>query len=465
MRTASVLTLPVPASPLPDHSPLPSPTPRRLNPLFQQHVSYFARRVDVTNPYALADFAASLTTADARELQVRGDETVAAIARPLHPGAVSFVASRPDVHNPTPPFPSYWPQDVLETVELEPRLGKALLLLKKEQQLTSLQQAIKADVEKRIDKQQRTYFLMEQLKSIKKELGLEKDDKDALVAKFTERAAGLHMPPSAKAVFDEELEKLGVLERNSSEFNVTRSYLDWLTSVPWGKYSPDNFDLAAARSILDEDHYGMSDVKERILEFIAVGKLKGSVQGKILLLVGPPGVGKTSIGKSIARSLGRAFYRFSVGGLSDVAEIKGHRRTYIGAMPGKLIQCMKATAVSNPLVLVDEVRGGGGAVMFNTFKYPLLVFLTTRKTSNSPRLLFFPSPILPPLCRSTSWGKAAGTAAVTPPRRCWRCWTPPRTAPSWTTTWTPPWTPPRCSSCAQPTAPTPSLAPCWTEWR
>lgn len=178
---------------------------------------------------------------------------------------------------------------------------------------------------------------------------------DALVTKFQERVAGLKMPATAKTVFDEELEKLQVLERNSSEFNVTRTYLDWLTSIPWGKYSQDTFDLGAARSVLDEDHYGMSDVKDRILEFIAVGKLKGSVQGKIICMVGPPGVGKTSIGKSIARALGRQFFRFSVGGLSDVAEIKGHRRTYIGAMPGKLIQCMKSTGVSNPLVLVDEI--------------------------------------------------------------------------------------------------------------
>lgn len=175
------------------------------------------------------------------------------------------------------------------------------------------------------------------------------------MTKFQERVAGLKMPATAKQVFDEELEKLQVLERNSSEFNVTRSYLDWLTSIPWGKYSQDNFDLSLARKTLDEDHYGMQDVKERILEFIAVGKLKGSVQGKIICMVGPPGVGKTSIGKSIARSLNRQFYRFSVGGLSDVAEIKGHRRTYIGAMPGKLIQCMKSTAVSNPLVLIDEI--------------------------------------------------------------------------------------------------------------
>ena len=131
------------------------------------------------------------------------------------------------------------------------------------------------------------------------------------------------------------------LEKNSSEFNVTRNYLDWLTSLPWGNLSEDVFDVARAQDILDEEHHGMKDVKDRILEFIAVSKLKNSAQGKIICLVGPPGVGKTSIGKSIAKSLDREFYRFSVGGMSDVSEIKGHRRTYIGAMPGKPIQCLK----------------------------------------------------------------------------------------------------------------------------
>jgi ATP-dependent Lon protease len=146
-----------------------------------------------------------------------------------------------------------------------------------------------------------------------------------------------------------------MLEKNSSEFNVTRNYLDWLTQLPWGKSTEENFDLAKAKQVLDEDHYGLSDIKERILEFIAVSKLKGGVQGKILCFVGPPGVGKTSVGHSIARSLNREFYRFSVGGLSDVAEIKGHRRTYVGAMPGKVIQCLKTTQSSNPLILIDEI--------------------------------------------------------------------------------------------------------------
>ena len=146
-----------------------------------------------------------------------------------------------------------------------------------------------------------------------------------------------------------------MLEPASSEFNVTRNYLDWLTALPWGVHSEENFSLTRAEGVLSEDHYGLEDIKERILEFIAVGALVGSTQGKILCFVGPPGVGKTSIGKSIARALNREFFRFSVGGLTDVAEIKGHRRTYVGAMPGKLIQCFKATGTSNPVVLIDEV--------------------------------------------------------------------------------------------------------------
>ena len=190
------------------------------------------------------------------------------------------------------------------------------------------------------------------------------------------------------------------IEPASSEFNVTRNYLDWLTSLPWGRHSAELLDVAGAQAVLDEDHYGLEDVKQRILEFIAVGRLRGGTQGKILCLVGPPGVGKTSIGRSIARALGRAYYRFSVGGLSDVAEIKGeagggqgsgggwlrlrdvllaalavvqpvlltlahppcspvllagHRRTYVGAMPGKIVQCLKTTATSNPFVLIDEI--------------------------------------------------------------------------------------------------------------
>lgn len=289
----------------------------KLNPLFKEHMQYFSQRIDIHNPYKLADFAASVTTADGEELQ-----------------------------------------QVMEEMSCEFRLKKALELITKELELSKVQQVIKEQVEEKVSKNQRNYLLMEQLKAIKKELGMEKDDKDAMITKYRERIDAFpadSIPASVNDVFEEELNKMSMLEKNSSEFNVTRNYLDWLTQLPWGKSTEENFDLTKAKQILDEDHYGLSDIKERILEFIAVSKLKGGVQGKILCFVGPPGVGKTSIGHSIARSLNREFYRFSVGGLSDVAEIKGHRRTYVGAMPGKLIQCLKTTQSSNPLILIDEI--------------------------------------------------------------------------------------------------------------
>lgn len=210
-------------------------------------------------------------------------------------------------------------------------------------------------VEEKIKQTHRKYLLQEQLKIIKKELGLEKDDKDAIEEKFRERLKELVVPKHVMDVVDEELSKLALLDNHSSEFNVTRNYLDWLTSIPWGRQSDENLDLARAQSVLEEDHYGMEDVKKRVLEFIAVSQLRGSTQGKILCFHGPPGVGKTSIARSIARALGREYFRFSVGGMTDVAEIKGHRRTYVGAMPGKIIQCLKKTKTENPLVLIDEV--------------------------------------------------------------------------------------------------------------
>lgn len=283
----------------------------------------------------------------------------------------------------------------------------SLALLKKEYELSKLQQKIGKEVEEKVKQQHRKYILHEQLKVIKKELGLEKDDKDAIEEKYRERIRQKTVPKPIMDVLEEELNKLSFLESHSSEFkyvlnisichrvkkyalyiyiifvffSVTRNYLDWLTSMPWGVTSTENLDLQDAIKILDEDHYGMEDIKKRILgikmyfykyryylnnityykyhafiaEFIAVSQLKGSTQGKILCFHGPPGVGKTSIAKSISRALNREYFRFSVGGMTDVAEIKGHRRTYVGAMPGKVIQCLKKTKTENPLILIDEV--------------------------------------------------------------------------------------------------------------
>ena len=248
-------------------------------------------------------------------------------------------------------------QAVLEELDVYERLLKTMDLLKKEIEINNLQLKINKQVEEKVNSNQRRYLLQEQLKSIKKELGMEKDDKSALVSKFQERVDAFReaAPLEAIKVIEEELQKLSGLESTSAEFNVTRNYLDWLTLLPWGKFSDEILDVNYAKRVLDKDHYGLDDVKERILEFIAVASLQGRPQGKIICLVGPPGVGKTSIGKSIAKALGRQYYRFSVGGLSDVAEIKGHRRTYVGAMPGKLVQCLKKTETKNPLVLIDEI--------------------------------------------------------------------------------------------------------------
>jgi Lon-like ATP-dependent protease len=288
-----------------------------LHPLYNEQMRNFIQfGADFHDLSRLADLAASLTSGDSAALQA-----------------------------------------VLEELSVPERAERSLLLLRKEAELVKLQQDIGRRVEEKISKDQRKYFLMEQLRSIKKELGLEKDDKTALVQKFRERLEPVKdvLPEAASRVIEEELEKLSALEPASSEFSVTRNYLDWLTVLPWGRSSEERLDVDAAGAVLDEDHYGLIDVKNRILEFIAVGNLRGSTRGKILCLVGPPGVGKTSIGRSIARALDRSYFRFSVGGLSDVAEIKGHRRTYVGAMPGKMVQCLKATGTSNPLVLIDEI--------------------------------------------------------------------------------------------------------------
>ena len=290
----------------------------QLNPLFRDQITNFSINQVATNvfdePDKLADFAAAVSAGEVGELQ-----------------------------------------DVLEALVVEDRLRKALLVLKKELINAQLQSKLSRDVDSKIAKRQREYYLMEQLKGIKKELGMESDGKDKLIEKFKERANALKMPEGVRKVFDEELNKLMHLEPAASEANVTRNYLEWLTQIPWGVHSPENYSIAHAVSVLDEDHYGLKDVKDRILEFLAVGKLRGTVEGKILCFVGPPGVGKTSIGKSIARALNRQFFRFSVGGLTDVAEIKGHRRTYVGALPSKIIQALKRVGTENPLILIDEV--------------------------------------------------------------------------------------------------------------
>ena len=286
----------------------------KYDSLYQEQVKMFLSRHNFGDPDRLADFVASMTSSKREELQ-----------------------------------------EVLETLPIRNRLEKVLGLLKKELELVKLQDKISKQVEEGISENQRHFFLREQLKEIQKELGITKDDRTADIDRFRERLVKLTLTEEAEQKINEEIDKLSVLETGSSEYGVTRNYVDWLTSLPWGVHSKDKMDIGRARKILNRDHDGLDDVKERILEFLAVGKLKGEIGGSIILLVGPPGVGKTSIGQSVARAVGREFFRFSVGGMRDEAEIKGHRRTYVGAMPGKVIQALRRKKVANLIIMLDEV--------------------------------------------------------------------------------------------------------------
>ncbi len=286
----------------------------QLNPLHKEELNIFLSHSNLSDPGRLADFAAALTTADAKDLQ-----------------------------------------EVLETLAIRSRINKVLVLLRKEIDLSRLQIRITRQIEEKLSKQQREFFLREQLKAIRKELGLSKDDRESELERFQKRLEKLTLTDEARERIQEEMDKLRLLEPSSPEFNVTRNYLDWLTALPWGVLSHDSYDIGKASRRLDHEHYGLTDVKERIVEFLAVGILKGKITGSIVCFIGPPGVGKTSLGQSIARSVSRRFYRFSLGGIRDEAEIKGHRRTYIGALPGKFIQALKVCQSANPVIMLDEV--------------------------------------------------------------------------------------------------------------
>ena len=246
-------------------------------------------------------------------------------------------------------------QKVLETQDVRERMEQVLLFIKKEQELLRIQQKIQKQIGEKIEKSQRDYFLKEQLKTIREELGMPTDAKSGEYQRFKEILDKLKLESEVREAVDQELEKFKLMDPNASEFIVTRNYLDTIVSLPWTEPEPADFDLHAASKILDADHYGLDDVKDRITEFLAVRQLKKDIKGSIICLVGPPGVGKTSIGKSIARALGKQFFRFSVGGMRDEAEIKGHRRTYVGAMPGKIIQGLKIVKTKDPVFMIDEI--------------------------------------------------------------------------------------------------------------
>lgn len=286
----------------------------KINPLLQEQLKMMLQQLSYDQPTKLIDMVASILTSNAEKLQ-----------------------------------------DLLETFDLIKRAEKLIIMLREEIEVSQIQEKIQKQIDEKVNKQQKEFFLREQLKAIKKELGLEKDDKSTEIEKIEKRLKKLTLTEEAQKVINEEMEKLKVMEASSAEYNVTRSYLETLTDLPWGIFSKDNTNIKKARKILDDQHYGLDDVKDRILEFISTIIKRKKLSGSIICLVGPPGVGKTSIGKSIADALGRKFYRFSLGGMRDEAEIKGHRRTYIGAMPGKFIQSLKTTQTSNPVIMLDEI--------------------------------------------------------------------------------------------------------------
>lgn len=245
-------------------------------------------------------------------------------------------------------------QDILETVDIHERLNKISMLLKKEIEILNTEQRIKGRVQHQVEKNQREYYLTEQMKAIQKELG--RDDTQAEIAQLRTKAKGLGLSEEAQEKVEKELKRLETMPPLSSEAVVSRHYIDWLLSLPWSKTSKDRISISQAEKILDAHHAGLSKAKERIIEFLATKKFSGSHEkSPIVCLVGAPGVGKTSLGKSIADSLGKDFVRIALGGIRDEAEIRGHRRTYIGALPGKIIQAMRKAKTQNPVILLDEI--------------------------------------------------------------------------------------------------------------
>ncbi|MDR2608275.1 MAG: endopeptidase La [Treponema sp.] len=272
-----------------------------------------------------------------------------------HPGKIAdFIASILNIDKAEQ-------QKILEILNVRKRMEQVLVFIKKEQELLRIQKRIQKEINEKIEKSQRDYFLKEELKAIKTELGMVTDAKSSDYQKFREKFDAFHFEGEVKEAVDQELEKFNIMEPNSPEYVVTRNYLDLIASLPWMESEPEHFDLSRAQEILEADHYGLKDVKERIVEYLAVRKLRNDTKGSIICLVGPPGVGKTSVGRSIARSLGKEFFRFSVGGMRDEAEIKGHRRTYIGALPGKIIQGLKIVKTRDPVFMIDEIDKMGAS--------------------------------------------------------------------------------------------------------
>ncbi|MCA2978584.1 MAG: LON peptidase substrate-binding domain-containing protein, partial [Myxococcaceae bacterium] len=279
------------------------------------------------------------------ELPAAATELVESITHPGH--LADLIAANVDV-------PIEEKQAVLETVDLKARMKLVLELLNRKREILKLSNKIDSAVKGEMSKTQREYYLRQQLKAIKEELGEMGEDEEELDELAT-RIKNAQLPPDVEKVAHKELNRLKTIPAASSEYTVARTYLDWIADLPWNKMTEDNLDIENARKQLENDHYGIERVKKRMLEYLAVRKLKNDMKGPILCLVGPPGVGKTSLGQSIAKAVGRKFVRLALGGVRDEAEVRGHRRTYVGALPGRFIQQMKKAGTRNPLMLLDEI--------------------------------------------------------------------------------------------------------------
>lgn len=282
------------------------------NPLFSEEMRL--NMVNIDNPGKIADFITSILNIDKKDQQA-----------------------------------------VLEQLDVRARMEQVLIYIKKEQELLRIQKKVQAEINEKIEKNQRDYFLKEELKEIKQELGMPSDAKSSDYQKYKATIDSFGFEGEIKEQTDQEIEKFNLMDSSSSEYMVTRNWLELVCSLPWTTPLSNDFDMKKAQDTLEADHYGLQDVKDRIVEYLAVRKLKKDSKGSILCLVGPPGVGKTSVGRSIARAMGKQFFRFSVGGMRDEAEIKGHRRTYVGALPGKIVQGLKVVKTRDPVFMIDEI--------------------------------------------------------------------------------------------------------------
>jgi len=317
---------------------------------------YFKARIEV-----LKDLLESGIETDALLNSARGLFIKVLDLSPYLPAELGLLAqsvedpgSLADMVTSTLNIPKEDKQDILETLEVKQRLQKITVLLTKELEVLELGKKIQSEVKEGIDKTQREYYLREQLKAIQKELG-EKDEKSLEIDEYRKKIVERGLSPAAAKEAERELDRLSRMNPASPEYTVALSYLDWLTELPWQIHTEDNLDIEAAAKVLDDDHFDLEKVKKRILEYLAVRKLKPDMKGPIFCFAGPPGTGKTSFGRSIARALGRKFVRLSLGGVRDEAEIRGHRRTYVGALPGRIIQGLKKAGSNNPVFILDEI--------------------------------------------------------------------------------------------------------------